>query len=342
MEAFDEKALAARQHELDVDKWLASEAAGYDLCGSFTFCARCEKFEQHPCARAEVRWLEEQAREEEAFGEEQEVTEENPELLTPEEAEEEAVEPEAAVEEDEAAGDEEIAAAEAPAEDEEEGSEEASAAEASAEDEEEGPEEASAAAEGPEEANEDEPAAADAPEEDVPAAPPAMAEVPAGYEFVTRYRRSFKSRLIQDEKMQDFYTDIKNAFAELTGVKARLSRHCENFRFHAGRIAKLNVGGKTLTLYLALDPQQYEDTKYRYEDVSDRKTYAETPMKVRITSKRMVKYARELLADLAQKYGITITGTIPMDYHYKYQSDEALIKKGLIKPYEVLVKKKKK
>lgn len=324
MEAFDEKALAARQHELDVDKWLASEAAGYDLCGSFTFCARCEKFEQHPCARAEARWLEEQAREEEAFDEEQEVTEENPELLTSEEAEEDAVEPEAAVEEDEAAEDEEIAAAEAPAEDEEEGSEEASAAE-----------------EETEEANEDEPAA-DAPEEDVPAAPPAMAEVPAGYEFVTRYRRSFKSRLIQDEKMQDFYTDIKNAFAELTGVKARLSRHCENFRFHAERIAKLNVGGKTLTLYLALDPQQYEDTKYRYEDVSDRKTYAETPMKVRITSKRMVKYARELLADLAQKYGITITGTIPMDYHYKYQSDEALIKKGLIKPYEVLVKKKKK
>ena len=319
MEAFDEKALAARQHELDVDKWLASEAAGYDLCGSFTFCARCEKFEQHPCARAEARWLEEQAREEEAFGEEQEVTEENPELLASDEAAEEA----------EDAADEEIAAAEAPAEDEEEASEEASAAE-----------------EETEEANEEEPApeepAADAPEEAVPAAPPAMAEVPAGYEFVTRYRRSFKSRLIQDEKMQDFYTDIKNAFAELTGVKARLSRHCENFRFHAERIAKLNVGGKTLTLYLALDPQQYEDTKYRYEDVSDRKTYAETPMKVRITSKRMVKYARELLADLAQKYGITITGTIPMDYHYKYQSDEALIKKGLIKPYEVLVKKKKK
>lgn len=310
MEAFDEKALAARQHELDVDKWLASEAAGYDLCGSFTFCARCEKFEQHPCARAEARWLEEQAREEEAFDEEQEVTEENPELLASEEAEE-SEEGEAAEESEE--GEEaceeveEIAAAEAPAEDEE-----------------------------------DESAAADAPEEDVPAAPPAMAEVPAGYEFVTRYRRSFKSRLIQDEKMQDFYTDIKNAFAELTGVKARLSRHCENFRYHAERIAKLNVGGKTLTLYLALDPQQYEDTKYRYEDVSDRKTYAETPMKVRITSKRMVKYARELLADLAQKYGITITGTIPMDYHYKYQSDEALIKKGLIKPYEVLVKKKKK
>ena len=142
--------------------------------------------------------------------------------------------------------------------------------------------------------------------------------------------------------MQDFYTDIKNAFSELTGVKTRLSRHCENFRYHAERIAKLNVGGKTLTLYLALDPSAYEDSKYRYEDVSDRKTYTETPMKIRITSKRMVKYCKELLADLAAKFSITISGCIPMDYHMKYQTDEALIKKGLIKPYEVLVKKKKK
>ena len=141
--------------------------------------------------------------------------------------------------------------------------------------------------------------------------------------------------------MQDFYTDLKNAFAELTGVKSRLSRHCENFRYRGERIAKLNVGGKTLTLYLALDPEAYEDSKYRYEDVSDRKTYAETPMKIRITSKRMVKYARELLADLAAKHSVTLSGAIPMDYHMKYQTDEALIKKGLIKPYQVLVKKKK-
>lgn len=279
MEAFTEEKLAQRQRELDVDKWLASEAAGYDLCGSFTFCARCERWESYPCARAEARWLEEQDREIAEFEAAQAEMEENPDLQpVPEEA--------------------------WPTEDEPE-----------------------------EEADEEEIAAADAAE---------PAEAPAGYEYVTRYRRSFKSRLIQDEKMQDFYTDLKNAFSELTGVKTRLSRHCENFRYHADRIAKLNVGGKTLTLYLALYPSAYEDTKYRYEDVSDRKTYTETPMKIRITSKRMVKYAKELLQDLAAKYSITVSGCIPMDYHMKYQTDEALIKKGLIKPYQVLVKKKKK
>ena len=287
MRTYTEEELIKRQHELDVDKWVASEAAGYDLCGSFTFCARCERMEPQPCARAELRWLEEQEREEEEFRKNQQTLEENP---VPAPLSDESA----------------PAAADTPA------------AEGDAE---EAPEEEEAMTE--------------------VAAAVSPTQIPAGYEFVTRYRRSFKSRLIQDAKMQDFYSDLKNAFAELTGVKARLSRHCENFRYHADRIAKLNVGGKTLTLYLALDPSKYEDSKYRYEDVSDRKTYSETPMKIRITSKRMVKYARELLYDLAEKFAITITGCIPMDYHMKYQTDEALIKKGLIKPYEVHVKKKK-
>lgn len=273
MGTYTEEELIRRQHQLDVDKWIASEAAGYDLCGSFTFCARCERMEPQPCARAEARWLEEQEREEEEYRTEEREMEENPGLPAPSEC-------------------------------------------------------------GARQDGE-----TDKPEQD---AAPLPAQAPAGYEYVTRYRRSFKSRLIQDEKMQDFYTDLKNAFAELTGVKARLSRHCENFRFHSDRIAKLNVGGKTLTLYLALDPAAYEDSKYRYEDVSDTKTYTETPMKIRITSKRMVKYAKELLLDLAAKFSITVTGVIPMDYHMKYQTDEALIKKGLIKPYQVLVKIKKK
>ena len=254
MKEHTEERFSARQGELDIEKWLASEAAQSDLCGTFAYCARCDKSEAHPCARAEARFLEEQRREEAAYQAEEAVLE-------------------------------------APA--------------------------ASEAA-------------------------PAEGELPAGYEWVTRYRRSFRSRLIQNGKMQDFYTEVRNALACLAGLRARVSQACENFRFHGERIARLSVGGKTLTLYLALDPAAYEDSKYRYEDVSDRKTYAETPMKVRVTSKRMVKYAKELIADLAAKHGVPVVGHIPMDYHAPYEDDAALIKKGLIKPYNVLVKKKKK
>lgn len=257
MEELTEETLAERQGQLDIDKWLASEKAGYDLCGSFAFCAYCDKTETHPCARAEARM--------------NEAEEETEEPVAEEPAEEEPVD-------------------ETPAE----------------------------------------------------AETPADIAIPEGYEWVTRYRRSFKSRLIQNEKMQDFYTEIRNALSELAGLRSRVSQACENFRFHGDRIARLSVGGKTLTLYLALDPDAYEDTKYRYEDVSDRKTYAETPMKVRVTSKRMVKYAKELILDLAKKHDVPVVGHIPMDYHAPYEADAALIRKGLIKPYNVLVKKKKK
>lgn len=282
MDEMTDEMLAERQHVLDVDKWLASEAAGYDLCGSFTFCARCDKTETHPCARAEARHMAELEKETEQFEEEEALLEENEDIPA------------------EDAAEEEIAAADASDDDEEE----------------------PAAAETP--------AAAD------------ESGIPTGYEWVTRYRRSFKSRLIQNEKMQDFYTEVRNALSELAGLRSRVSQACENFRFHGDRIARLSVGGKTLTLYLALDPDAYEDTKYRYEDVSDRKTYAETPMKVRVTSKRMVKYAKELIADLAAKHEVPVVGHIPMDYHAPFEDDAALIKKGLIKPYNVLVKKKKK
>ncbi len=241
----------ARQHILDIEKWLASEAAGRDLCGTMSYCAVCDKTQTHPCARAEARFrLAEEAAAAQA-AREQEVLEE-------------------------------IAAAQ------------------------------------PEEA------------------------LPEGYEWVTRYRRTFQARLIQNEKAQDGYTEIKNALSELAGVKVRTCQTCENYRFEGRKIAKVNIGGKTLTLYLALDPADYEESKYRFADVSDKKTYAETPMKVRVTGSRSIKHAKELIADLAARFSIPVTGHIFMDYHAAYQPDEALIKKGLIKPYRARIKRKKK
>ena len=50
-----EAEFARRQGELDVEKWLASERAGSDLCGSMSWCAFCIKAEMYPCAKAELR-----------------------------------------------------------------------------------------------------------------------------------------------------------------------------------------------------------------------------------------------------------------------------------------------
>ena len=56
----------------------------------------------------------------------------------------------------------------------------------------------------------------------------------------------------------------------------------------------------------------------------------------------MLKQAKELVELLARSFEIADVGCIYTDFHYAYRTDEELIRKGLIKPYTVLVKKKKK
>lgn len=45
-------ALTKRQRELDVMKWLKSEAQGFDACGSFDYCVKCNKSKENPCDKA--------------------------------------------------------------------------------------------------------------------------------------------------------------------------------------------------------------------------------------------------------------------------------------------------
>ena len=41
-----------KQKQLDVKKWVDSEIKGYDACGSYDYCANCNKDIKHPCAHA--------------------------------------------------------------------------------------------------------------------------------------------------------------------------------------------------------------------------------------------------------------------------------------------------
>ena len=78
------------------------------------------------------------------------------------------------------------------------------------------------------------------------------------------YRRSFMSRYIQaGEPIQAYYTEIKNALLSYKGVKARTSWSKETFRRGRAALAKIDVKGKSLYLYLALDPATLEGSKYR-------------------------------------------------------------------------------
>ena len=117
-----------------------------------------------------------------------------------------------------------------------------------------------------------------------------------------KYAYPTRIRLISD-KTKFFYTKIKNEFLSY-GFKNRISKTKENFNFSRDNVARFVVRGKTLKLYIALDPNSLDNAYYHHKDMSAKKTYAEIPTMVRIKSGRGTKKAIELVGMLAENLGL--------------------------------------
>ena len=140
------------------------------------------------------------------------------------------------------------------------------------------------------------------------------------------------SRLIQaDTDTQDYYTVIKNALLSYKGVKARTSWNYESFNKGRFQCAKLNIKGRTLTLYLALAPEEYNASKYHFSNVSGKGKFDKVPMMLKVRSDRALKYAIELIEELMKAHEIEAGPAQNVDYHMPYETNEALAERDLVK-----------
>ena len=152
--------------------------------------------------------------------------------------------------------------------------------------------------------------------------------------LVTRYRKSYESRLLQSvDPVQEYYSGIKNAFLSYKGVKGRVSWGNETFNRGRIKLAKINAKTRTLYLYLALNPEELKEGKYNVEDLSDKKKFESVPALIKIRGERKYKYALELIAKLCGE-----DQQLPpnkkfeeQDYRRPYQSTEELVENGLIR-----------
>ena len=153
-------------------------------------------------------------------------------------------------------------------------------------------------------------------------------------QIVTRYRRSFMSRLVQSQgDVQAYYSEIKNKLLSYKGVKGRISWGNESFNKGRNYIAKVNAKSKTLYLYLALDPATLEDGTYNFEDMSGKKKYENVPVLIKVKGPRKLKYALELIDKICQENLALpeVKNFEPADYTVPYWSTEELVKTGLVK-----------
>ena len=148
-----------------------------------------------------------------------------------------------------------------------------------------------------------------------------------------RYNRSFTAKLIQsDDKLKSYYGEIRNELLRYN-VKPRVSWRYETFKTGRKLLARMSVRGKTLSLYLALDPAAYAGTKYKIDDVSAVAKNAEVPVLYKIKNDRRCKYSKDLIAELMRANGLEAGEEICDDYvsAYPYEELEPLIERGLVK-----------
>lgn len=126
--------------------------------------------------------------------------------------------------------------------------------------------------------------------------------------YYVRYSYSFEAKLRDSkEKLKEIYADLCKEISNYKGIGLKMS--FKHVRIYKGlkTLGFLHFRGKTLCIALALDPNDYKDTKYKSEDLSHIKRYTATPLLLRLTSRAKLEYAKYLLLQLASKYHIPLT-----------------------------------
>jgi hypothetical protein len=74
------------------------------------------------------------------------------------------------------------------------------------------------------------------------------------------------------------------------------------------------IAGKYLKLYFALNPEDYKDTTYPFEDASRMGAHKDTPFVFKIKSGLSVRRAKVLIKDAASKDGLTQGEVVKHDH----------------------------
>lgn len=156
-----------------------------------------------------------------------------------------------------------------------------------------------------------------------------------GRHFNIPCRRSFTANLIQSdaETVKYYYSELKNYALSFKTVKSRISWRYETFKRGRAQLLRMKLRGKSICIYFALDPAQFDKNKYFHEAV-DSKMFDGVPMLVKVKSDRGLKRALELIDAVMSKFGIDKNlKAQKTDYaaQYPFEKTGALIEKGLIK-----------
>ena len=156
-----------------------------------------------------------------------------------------------------------------------------------------------------------------------------------GNVFRIQYERSFTAKMCQSsDELKAYYRQIKNHVLSYKKANSRISWGFDSINLGREKILKFAVRGKTLCVYLALNPDDLADSKYKVEKVESKK-YEDVPCLYRIKNDRRCNYAKQLIDMIMGRIEAVKGEEKNDDYPFPYETTEALVEKGLIKERKV-------
>ena len=155
-----------------------------------------------------------------------------------------------------------------------------------------------------------------------------------GNKIDIKLSRSITANIIQsDDTVKSYYSELKNHILSYKGVKSRISWKFDSYNRGRDQLFKIKLRGKTICLYCALNPDEFDKAKYHHEAI-DAKVFADVPMLVKVKSGLGLRKAKELVDIEMANLGIEKNPKAKEnDYvaQYPYEENEPLIERGLIK-----------
>ena len=159
-----------------------------------------------------------------------------------------------------------------------------------------------------------------------------------GNKFIIRYIKSFLAKLIQSsDETKGYYEELKNFALSYEGTASRVSWNYDSINVGKVQFLKFGIRGKTLCLYLPLNPEEL-DEKYKVERIESLK-YEKVPCMYRINNERRIRYAKTLIRMVASKLKIKLGEEKHESYVLPYEDRDALVAKGLIRMNKSLADK---
>lgn len=150
-----------------------------------------------------------------------------------------------------------------------------------------------------------------------------------------KYLRSFRSKLIQGKDANKrYYQVLKNELLSYKKMRSSVAWGAESFICGRKTYARITQGRKTMCVYLALDPNQFNPNVFHHRDKSEVRKYAATPLMMRITSDKALRRTLSLIVTMvADNQLVKNPAFAPVDYQPSLttKTDEELLEMGLIK-----------